>query len=309
MTIAKSRGIKFASIDIGSNAVRLLLARVFENGAEPQFRKESLVRIPIRLGEDVFTTGGISETKRRSLLCTMVAYKNLMEAYGSVDYIACATSAMREADNGNEVMEAIRSQAGIELTIIDGHREAEIICRNHPIMTAEKDPRFLYVDVGGGSTEVAIFIDNHVVESSSFKIGGVRILSDGVDKGQWKEMKRWIKEYTDPHFPLVAVGSGGNINKAFSLARKKEGETITYKKLNSIYKSLRSHSYEELVQNFNMRPDRADVIVPALEIYLSVMKWAKTEEMIVPVRGLSDGLIHLLYDRYRNGNNQPDAVA
>ncbi|HKK21143.1 MAG TPA: exopolyphosphatase [candidate division Zixibacteria bacterium] len=301
-----AQGVKFASIDIGTNAVRLLLSRVIQNGGAPLFKKESLVRIPIRLGEDVFSVGAISDQKKRSLVRTMVAYKNLMEAYGSTDYLACATSAMREADNGNEVIEAIRNEAGIELEVIDGRREVEIICRNRPLPGLEKVRCFLHVDVGGGSTDIAVFSDNQVAESCSFRIGGVRILADGVDKDEWKGMKRWVKEVTASYRPSSLVGSGGNINKAFSMSRKKEGESISCKKLSGIFKELRKHSYEELIRNFQMRSDRADVIVPALDIYLSIMKWAKAKEMVVPVQGLPDGLIHLLYEKHLQTSSEPE---
>ncbi len=300
-----AQGVKFASIDIGTNAVRLLLSRVLENGDGPLFKKESLVRIPIRLGEDVFSTGSISDQKKHSLVRTMIAYKSLMEAYGSIDYLACATSAMREATNGKEVLEAIRDEAGIELEVIDGRREVEIICRNRPLPGLDKVRCFLHVDVGGGSTDIAIFSENKIAESCSFRIGGVRILADRVDKDEWKIMKRWVKDTTEAYRPITVVGSGGNINKAFSMSRKKEGESISFKKLNNIFKELRTHSYEELIRNFQMRSDRADVIVPALDIYLSVMKWAKAKEMIVPVQGLPDGLIHLLYERYLASNSRP----
>ena len=297
--------IKFAAIDIGTNAVRLLLSRVLKEGDEPLIKKETLVRMPIRLGDDVFATGVVSQIKRRRLLSTMTAYRHLIDAYDAVDYIACATSAMREAENGAEVVDEIRQQTGIDLNIIDGRREAEIICQNRPLDDSVEKSAFLYVDVGGGSTEVVVFVDNHVVEANSFEIGGVRILVDRVDKTQWKVMKDWIKSKTKPYGSLLAIGSGGNINKAFRLARKKDGEAISYKRLRSIFKDLSRYSYEDLLQLFRMRPDRADVIVPALDIYLSVMKWARVKEMVVPLKGLSDGLVHLLYDKYRRDGLEP----
>jgi len=290
--------MKLAAIDIGSNAVRLLLSRTFENGDQPYIKKESLVRMPIRLGEDVFGNGRISEEKTGALIKTMVAFKNLMEAYQAIDYMACATAAMREAENGAEVVRRVREVSGIDLEIIDGRREAEIVCLNRPLRIFDKNQVYMFIDVGGGSTEIIVFANNAPVRSQSFPIGGIRVLKDQVKKAQWTEMKKWLNLATGALQPLTAIGSGGNINKIFRMARKKEGEEISYKKIMSIQRFLKKHTYEERIKKLHLRPDRADVIVPAAQIYLSAMKWAKCTKMIVPMAGLSDGLIHIMYEKH-----------
>jgi exopolyphosphatase/guanosine-5'-triphosphate,3'-diphosphate pyrophosphatase len=301
--------VKFAAIDIGSNAVRLLLSRVFENGGGPLVKKESLVRVPIRLGEDVFADQQISNRKRESLIETMIAFKHLMTAYRSVDYLACATSAMREAINGEDVAREIRERTGVELAIIDGRREAEIICLNRPRRILDDSKSYLFVDVGGSSTELVIFSGNEIVTSRSFDIGGIRILQGRVKDAHWKEMKRWLKKTTRPYVPLIAIGSGGNINKIFRLARRKDNEYVSYKKIKEIHDFVRAYSIEERIRILQLRPDRADVIVPAADIYLSVMRWAGCKKMFVPLAGLSDGLIHILYQKHKSGNGSDEKTA
>jgi exopolyphosphatase/guanosine-5'-triphosphate,3'-diphosphate pyrophosphatase len=292
------RPLKFAAIDVGTNAVRLLLSRVFPDGTQPRIKKESLVRIPLRLGEDVFSTKRVSREKQGSLLQTLQGFRQLMEAYGAIDYMACGTSAMREAENGADVVAAIRAAAGIDLEVIDGRREAEIICTSRPEGWPDKDRAYLFVDVGGGSTEVSILSRLRRVASASFDIGGVRLMQGGVPESRWADMKRWLRTETRAHRPLVAIGSGGNINKIFRLARKKEGASLSYKRLRNMYNYLRTFSLEQRIHELGLRPDRADVIIPASEIYLSVMKWSRCRKMLVPMAGLSDGLIYLLYQRY-----------
>lgn len=294
--------MKFAAIDIGSNAVRLLLSRVIENGNQPMFKKESLIRIPIRLGEDSFTQKKISKEKQDNLLKTMIGFKHLMEAYEAVDYIACATSAMREAENGEEIVEKIKKESSINLEIIDGKREADIINSNHIEKKLNQNRSYLYIDVGGGSTELTLFSNSQSITSKSFNIGTVRLIKKMVAKQNWQEMKNWIKENTVKYQPLIGIGSGGNINKIFRLSRKKEGNPISYKKIKEIYKFLKTYSFEERIKVLGLRPDRADVILPASEIYLSVMKWGKIKQMFVPQIGLSDGLIHILYEEYKKKN-------
>jgi exopolyphosphatase/guanosine-5'-triphosphate,3'-diphosphate pyrophosphatase len=291
--------LKFAAIDIGSNAVRLLLSRVIENGDHPMIKKESLIRIPIRLGEDSFTQKKISKEKHENLLKTMIGFKHLIEAYEAVDYIACATSAMREAVNGEEIVQQIKKQIGINLEIIDGKREADIINSNQIENKLGRNNSYLYIDVGGGSTELTLFSNNQSITAKSFNIGTVRLLGNLVSKKNWQEMKNWIKENTLKYQPLIGIGSGGNINKIFRLSRKKEGKPLSYKKIKEIYEFLKSYSLEERIKVLGLRPDRADVILPASEIYLSVMKWGKIKQMFVPQIGLSDGLIHILYEKYK----------
>jgi exopolyphosphatase/guanosine-5'-triphosphate,3'-diphosphate pyrophosphatase len=229
----------------------------------------------------------------------MVGFKHLIDAYEAVDYIACATSAMREAENGEEIVQQIKNQIGINLEIIDGKREADIINSNQIEKKLGKNNSYLYIDVGGGSTELTLFSNNKSIVSKSFNIGTVRLLENLVSKKNWQEMKNWIKEGTINYQPLFGIGSGGNINKIFRLSRKKEGKPISYKKINEIYEFLKNYSLGERIKVLGLRPDRADVILPASEIYLSVMKWGKIKQMFVPQIGLSDGLIHILYEQYR----------
>jgi exopolyphosphatase/guanosine-5'-triphosphate,3'-diphosphate pyrophosphatase len=291
--------LKFAAIDIGTNAVRLLLSRVIESGTGAIFKKESLVRMPIRLGEDVFASRIISERKIENLVKTVIAFRNLIEAYEAVDYRACATSAVREAENGAAVVNEIKRRAGIELEVIDGRREAQIICSNRPDRIPNEKGSFLYIDVGGGSTDMTFFSGDRTIDTASFNIGGLRILAGLVSKSDWKEMKKWLKDTTAGYREIYAIGSGGNINKIFRMARKKESEAISYKKIKEIYKYLNSFTLEERIQSLKLRPDRADVIIPAAEIYLAAMKWAGIKEMYVPVAGLSDGLVRLLYEEHK----------
>lgn len=294
--------MKFAAIDTGSNAVRLLLSRVIENGSQPLFKKESLIRIPIRLGEDSFIQKKISAEKTNNLIKTMIGFKNLIEAYEAVDYIACATSAMREAENGNEIVEKIKKESGINLEIINGKREAEIINSNHIEKKLDQDSSYLYIDVGGGSTELTLFSKNESVTSKSFDIGTVRLLENLVPKTSWKDMKNWIKETSVEFQPLFGIGSGGNINKIFRLSMKSEKKPLTYKNIKKISDYLRSFTLEQRVKVLNLRPDRADVILPAAQIYMSVMKWGKIKQMFVPQIGLADGLIHILYEKHKENN-------
>jgi len=292
--------MKFASIDIGTNAVRLLLSRVYDDGPVPFIKKETLVRMPIRLGEDVFTVGAVSDEKTEYLIQTMRAYKHLISAYGAIDYLGYATSAMREAENGRDIIRLIRKKTDINLQIIDGLRETEIICTNRPRHLIDRNRAFLYIDVGGGSTELAIFTDNRIQRSKSLNIGGIRILKGKVTKESWNEMKDWLGEHTGGIENLTAIGSGGNINKIFRLAGKKPNESLSYKKIKSIYKYLQTFSLEERIKVFNFRSDRADVIVPAAKIYMSAMKWARIKHIHVPMAGLSDGMIRILYEKYNN---------
>ncbi|MGB5106120.1 MAG: exopolyphosphatase [Candidatus Zixiibacteriota bacterium] len=295
--------MKFAAIDIGSNAVKLLLTRVMENGSKPYFKKESFIRMPIRLGEDVFTDRRISPDKAGRLVDTMVGFKNLISAYGALDYMACATSAMREAENGGEVADEIRRIAGIDLQIVDGSREAQIVYSNQVESILDGDSASLYVDVGGGSTEISIIDRGQCLDSKSFSIGTIRILKQLTTSDDWQGMKNWIKSTTGELKSPVIIGSGGNINKVFRLTRKKEGKPITHKKLKAVHKTLAGFTYDERIRLLGLRPDRADVIVPACEIFLSVMKWSGSSRLFVPQIGLSDGLIHILYSKHVNSVN------
>ena len=291
--------MKFAAIDVGSNAVRLLFTQVFEKKDETYFKKDSLFRVPIRLGEDVFVKSKISDKKADSLIKTMIAFKYLIEAYGPLDYMAIATAAMREAENSREIVKAIESQSGIDLEIIDGQREAEIIYSNHIAEKLDKKGNYLYIDVGGGSTELTLISESVIVNSHSFKLGTVRLLKEKVPKAEWQRMKDWLKENTSKYPSIMGIGTGGNINKILKMSLKEEGETLSYKNIKKVYDLVNSYSFGDRISKLNLRPDRADVIIPATRIFLRAIKWADIKELYVPSIGLSDGIIHVLYEKQK----------
>ena len=292
--------MRFASIDIGSNAVRLLLCNVYEAADGPVFKKAELIRMPIRLGEDAFRFKRISEEKKEKLAKTMKAFKLLIDVFGVIDYRACATAAMREAENGQELIRYVKQQSGIEIDIIDGKTEAQIIYSNHIAEHLDHDQSYLYIDVGGGSTELTLFADGHIMASQSFNIGTIRLLHDQVSKETWSNFKDWIKEKTKGYSALTAIGSGGNINKLFKMADRKENKPLLFNKIQETYYFLKEFSVEQRITHLGLNPDRADVIVPATKIFLTVMKMADIEKIIVPQIGLSDGIIHLLYEKHRS---------
>jgi len=300
--------MRFAAIDIGSNAVRLLISNVFETGNTTFFKKDSLYRVPLRLGDDAFVKRKISERKTRELLHTMIAFKYLIEVYQPLDYMACATSAMREAVNGQEIVDEIKRQVNLTVEIIDGKREAELLSANRIAENLDKEKSYLYIDVGGGSTEITLFSKNRRVTSSSFNIGTVRILNNLVSKSEWKKLKKWLKDHVVDYQPLSAIGSGGNINTIFELSRRKEGKPLSFKKMKEIYNFLRSYSLDERITLLGLKPDRADVILPASDIYLSVMRWAKISKIYIPQIGLSDGIIHILYEKYKSNSSSKEEV-
>ncbi len=292
--------MKFASIDIGSNAVRLLLCSVIEDGNEVLFKKNELVRIPLRLGEDAFITKKISEDKIVQLVKTMHAFRLLIEVFGALDYRACATSAMREATNGSEIIERVKNEAGISIEIIHGKTEAEIIYSNHIAEHLDLNSSYLYIDVGGGSTELTLFSKGKIEFSQSFNIGTIRLLHDKVSKEHWSDFKETVRNITKNYRPLKAIGSGGNINKLYKTLKKKEGKSLQYDKIKEYSEYLSTFSLDERIVKLGLNPDRADVILPASKIFLSVMKNAGIDEIIVPQIGLSDGIIHLLYEKHIN---------
>jgi exopolyphosphatase/guanosine-5'-triphosphate,3'-diphosphate pyrophosphatase len=287
---------KYAAIDIGSNAVRLLISNIIEQEGEPVvFKKNSLVRVPIRLGGDVFLNGEISEYNQERMLDTMKAFSLLMKSHGVVRYKACATSAMREANNSASLSKKIVDTCGINVDIIDGEEEAAIIAATDLNTFIDPNKTYLYVDVGGGSTEFSIINNGEKVRSKSFKIGTVRLLNDIVKKETWLELEHWIKENTQQYYKIELIGSGGNINKIFKVSGKDIGKPLTYFYLTSYYKMLQSYSYEERITKLNLNQDRADVIIPATRIYLSAMKWSGAKDVYVPKIGLSDGIIKSMY--------------
>jgi exopolyphosphatase/guanosine-5'-triphosphate,3'-diphosphate pyrophosphatase len=288
---------KYGAIDIGSNAIRLLIATVVEEKGHPTlFKKTSLVRVPIRLGADVFLEGKISEMNTKRMVDAMNAFRLLIKTHNVVRYKAAATSAMREASNGNEVAKRIQKEAGIFINIIDGNDEAAIIASTDLSLLIQNDKVYLYVDVGGGSTEFTIYADGKIVTSRSFKLGTVRLLNDMVEDTMWRQVENWIKTETKPYKKISVIGSGGNINSIYKNSGKKIGRPLSYFYLASFYDLIRSYSLDERITQMDMNPDRADVIVPATRIYLSAMKWAGAKNIFVPKIGLSDGIIKSLYN-------------
>lgn len=288
--------MKLAAIDIGSNAARLLITEVVTNTyGQTSFNKLNLVRVPLRLGFDVFEKNEISKPKIGMLLQTLKAYSHLINAYGVEHVKACATSAMRDAKNGKDLIRKILLETGITIEIISGDVEATYIYENHVAENLDKEHSYLYIDVGGGSTELTFFDDGKLKYKESFNIGTIRLLKNQVHETQWDEMKEHLKANTKSKKPMVAIGTGGNINKVFSISKRKDGKPLTVELLRDYHKEFSSVSVEERMRLYNLREDRADVIVPALQIYTNVMRWAEIEQIYVPKIGLADGLTKALY--------------
>ena len=296
---------KYAAIDIGSNAVRLLIANIIIDGENPvRFKKNSLVRVPIRLGADVFVNQKISSENAQRMVDTMKAFKLLMKSHKVEKYKACATSAMREASNGSELAKTIESKTGVIIDIIEGEEEAAIIAATDLHSFIDENKTYLYVDVGGGSTEFTVIHNGVSIASRSFKIGTVRLLNDIVTKETWDNLESWIKEHTFMYDKIEVIGSGGNINKIFKISGKQLGKPLTYFYLTSYYQMLQSYSYEERITKLDLNQDRADVIIPATRIYLSAMKWSGAKHIIVPKIGLADGIIKSIYHETVSSNTQ-----
>jgi exopolyphosphatase/guanosine-5'-triphosphate,3'-diphosphate pyrophosphatase len=301
-TFVQNLPLRLAAIDIGSNAARLLISEVtILDDGKPEFIKLNLVRVPLRLGFDVFDTGQISKDKIGMILQTIKAYKHLMSAYGVTHVKACATSAMRDARNAQDIIRKVRLETDISIEVISGDLEASLIYENHIAENLSREDSYLYIDVGGGSTECTFFSDSKLIFKRSFNIGTIRLLKNMVDDAQWLEMKEFLKVRTRDFKHVTAIGSGGNINKIFSLSKRKEGKPLTLELLRDYYKELGSFSLAERIHVYKLREDRADVIVPALQIYINVMRWVNAEEIYVPKIGLADGLIHHLYDDIMKG--------
>ncbi|MFP5437738.1 MAG: Ppx/GppA phosphatase family protein [Bacteroidia bacterium] len=287
---------KYAAIDIGSNAMRLLITNIVEAPEkEPQFNKASLVRVPIRLGQDAFTVGEITDENIERMVDAMKAYKLLMKVHKVERYMACATSAMREAYNGQEVADIIAREADVKIDIIDGKKEAAIIASTDLHDFFKPGQNYLFVDVGGGSTEFSLFADGKIVASKSFKNGTVRLLNNMVNEVVWQEIEKWIKTVTEPYENISLIGSGGNINKLFKLSGKKQDKPLSYFYLQGQYQLLNSLSYEQRITELELNPDRADVIIHATRIYLNAMKWSGARNIFVPKIGLSDGIVKAMY--------------
>lgn len=291
--------MRLAAIDIGSNAARLLISDVINNdNGSIQFQKINLIRVPLRLGFDVFERKEISAERETMIMNTMRAYRHLLDAYGvPLKHLkAAATSAMRDAVNAAGIITRVKEKTGIDIEIISGDAEANLIYENHVAENMDKNHAYLYIDVGGGSTELTFFADGKLVFKRSFNIGTIRILKDQVSDALWDEMKDFIKKETRGHDnDIIAIGSGGNINKIFSISKRKEGKPLQLELLKDYYKEFNNFSVQERIRIYHIREDRADVIVPALQIYINVMRWANIEEIYVPRIGLADGLIQHLY--------------
>ncbi|WP_396197034.1 Ppx/GppA phosphatase family protein [Flavobacterium sp.] len=287
---------KYAAIDIGSNAMRLLVTNIVEQkDCATQFNKSALVRVPIRLGQDAFTVGTISEENIERMVEAMQAFKLLMKVHKVEKYQACATSALREATNGNEVIAIVKERADINIAIIDGKKEAAIIAASDLTRFITADKAFLYVDVGGGSTEFSLFFEGKIKASKSFRIGTVRLLNNMVADVVWEEIEEWIRSNTASYDNLTLIGSGGNINKLFKLSEKNQDKPLSYMYLQAQYQKLNSMTYEQRIADLGLNPDRADVIIPATRIYLNAMKWSGARTIYVPKIGLSDGIVKAMY--------------
>ncbi|WP_019988848.1 Ppx/GppA phosphatase family protein [Rudanella lutea] len=287
--------MKIAAIDIGSNAARLQISTVLHNDGIVSFKKVEYVRFPLRLGHDVFTFGELTPDSEERTTKLMQVYKLLMELHEVEHYMACATSAMRESSNGPEIAERIRRDTGIHIHIIDGQQEAELI--NNVVVQALDERQFLHIDVGGGSTELNLYQNRRKLNSRSFKIGSVRLLEGKETKGAWGKIQTWIDDNVDRSREVIAVGTGGNISKIFNLVSKTSDTTTTLADIERMKDYIAGFSLEDRINKLRLNADRADVIVPASEIYISVMKWAGAQEIIVPDLGLKDGILQLVYEQ------------
>jgi exopolyphosphatase/guanosine-5'-triphosphate,3'-diphosphate pyrophosphatase len=289
--------LRYAAIDIGSNAVRLLIADIIENNGSISFKKNTLIRVPLRLGDDAFLNQHISDKKAVYLIKSMQAFRNLMDVYKVQDYMAFATSAMREAKNGQEVVFRVKEEAQIDLEIIQGQKEAKIIYASHAEQTIDKSKNYLYVDVGGGSTELSLFSEGELYASRSFNIGTIRMLDNQDKEETWNEMHDFIRENTKTFKGISGIGTGGNINKLYKLSEEKNDVPLSFNKLKTLYNYLNSFSLKDRINVLGLNQDRADVIIPACEIYITVMKWAGIKNIYVPSVGMVDGIIQTLIEK------------
>lgn len=291
--------MKLAAVDIGSNAIRFQVSSVLDSGPRIIFKKMEYVRFPLRLGHDVFTTQRISNHSAEKFKKLMRVFKMLIELYEVDDYMACATSAMRESENGAELAQQVKEEIGLEIHIIDGKQEAEFI--NQAILTYLSNGTYLHIDVGGGSTELNLYVNGRKIKTRSFKIGSVRILEHTDSPVMWEDMEKWIKKnIKEIYGKVTAIGTGGNISKIFELAQLKPHRLMSLKKMREITEMIEKHTLEERIYQLQMNPDRADVIVPAGHIYMKVMEWAGAKYIQVPEVGLKDGIMLHLYRKNRS---------
>jgi exopolyphosphatase/guanosine-5'-triphosphate,3'-diphosphate pyrophosphatase len=291
----------FASIDIGSNAVRLLFANAFDKNGKTHVEKATLIRIPIRLGVDVYKNNSVSEKRADNLIRTLKAFKLLIDVYKPVDFTACATAAMREAKNGKDILNRIKKKTGIDVRIVDGLEEAEIIRSTNVFEVPQGKTLAMYVDLGGGSIEISVTDKkNRLLDARSFKIGTIRLLNGKVKDKQWEELKSWLERFKEDFGKIHIIGSGGNINKIAKIYGNYRDNTISYQQLAHAYGHLKSFTLEERIEKLGLRPDRADVIVPAAKVFLFIAKIIRSETILVPKIGLADGLIHQLYEKHKS---------
>jgi exopolyphosphatase/guanosine-5'-triphosphate,3'-diphosphate pyrophosphatase len=289
--------LRYAAIDIGSNAVRLLIADIIENNGSVSFKKNTLIRVPLRLGDDAFINQYISDRKANDLIKSMQAFHNLMDVYKVKDYMALATSAMREAKNGAEVVKKVKAESGVDLEIIQGSKEAKIIYASHAEDNIDKNKNYLYIDVGGGSTELSLFSEGELYASRSFNIGTIRMLDNQDKEETWSEMHDFIRENTKNFKLISGIGTGGNINKLYKLSEERNDAPMSFNKLRSLYNYLNSFSLKDRINVLGLNQDRADVIIPAAEIFITVMKWANIKNIFVPSVGMVDGIIQTLIEK------------
>ena len=290
---------KLAAIDIGSNAIRILIANVVQEvGDHPVYMKSEMIRVPIRLGQDSFTVGEISKKNMKRVVKAMKAFRLIMKVNGVKHYMACATSALRESNNADELVALVKKKAKIKIEVIDGRKEAEIISNTTILNDFGQNLNYLYVDVGGGSTEFSVLQGGKRIVSKSFKTGTVRMINNMVNEKVWFEIEKWIQTHTAGIEKIALLGSGGNINKIFKLSNTKEGKPLTYIKINAFYQDLKMLTYEQRILRYNLNLDRADVILPAIEIYLKALKWSGATKVFVPKIGLADGMIKMMYKKF-----------
>ncbi len=290
---------KFAAIDIGSNSIRLLIEHIIETPKEVLFKKNTLIRVPVRLGADAFVNHEIPPATIKKLIESMMAYKYIMQVNDVLHYKGCATSALREAKNGEAIIKKIKKETDINIEIISGNSEANMIFSSQSSFAKNIGNNCVFIDVGGGSTEITIFAKEKVVAAKSFDIGTIRLLNKQVEKSHWKEVKDWLKKELKTIKTYSLVGSGGNINRLFKMSQIKQGKPMPFETLLGLYDQLKSLTIDERMTQLDLNPDRADVIVPAAEIFLNIMKWIEAPKIFVPKIGLSDGLVREAFFEYK----------
>lgn len=294
--------LQFAAIDIGSNAVRLLIMCILPDNSEKSFNKTLMIRVPLRLGQESFVDGKISDTKAKNLIRLMKAFKHLLKVYDVVDYRVCATAAMREAKNSKELVNKIKKETDLTIEIIDGHEEAMIIYESHFYYNLNENQNYVFVDVGGGSTEISLLVNGELIQSKSYKIGTVRLLNNKVESSEYDLLHQNLSILKNQYQINDIIASGGNIIKLNALAKTRTGRKFTLTSLEAITDELKKFSVDELIEKYKLKPDRADVIIPAANTYIDIAQSVGAKYFIVPQIGLIDGIIHSLYMKWKEKN-------